>query len=155
MKRAINFIFVQTKTTLFYFMPIKFLFRPLPDEDFGPVMIPIEIPPPVETSEVRDVFSEISPFDGPGFEQRNQNECKLQNIYEAQKPINSCSHRRSSKIQSGPSMMSQRKPTGSLPQGWLKEFCNRLRDVPTQPWSVSRVARGNFLSMTTLHFGEQ
>ena len=74
-------------------MPIKFLFRPLPDEDFGPVMIPIEIPPPTETSEVRDVFSEISPFDGPGFEQRNQNECKLQNIYEAQKPINSCSHR--------------------------------------------------------------
>ena len=58
-------------------------------------MIPIEIltttPPPTEKSEVRDIFSEISPFDEPAFKQRNQNECKLQNIYEAQKPIDLCS----------------------------------------------------------------
>ena len=58
-------------------------------------MIPIEIltttPSPTEKPEVRDIFSEISPFEG--FEQRNQNECKFQNIYEAQKPINLCSQR--------------------------------------------------------------
>ena len=82
--------------------------RPIPDEDPGPMMIPIEIltttPTPTEKSEVRDIFSEISPFEG--FEQRNQNECKFQNIYEAQKPIDFSSHRWSSKIQSGPSMMS-------------------------------------------------
>ena len=59
------------------------------------MMIPIEIltttPTPTEKSEVRDIFSEISPFEG--FEQRNQNECKFQNIYEAQKPIVFSSHR--------------------------------------------------------------
>ena len=80
------------------------------------MMIPIEnpttTPTPTEKSEVRDIFSEISPFEG--FEQRNQNECKFQNIYEAQKPIDFSSHQ---SIQSGPSLMSQKKPTGSLPQG--------------------------------------
>ena len=43
------------------------------------------IPPPTEKSEVRDIFSEISTFDEPAFEQRNQNECKFQNIYVAHK----------------------------------------------------------------------
>ena len=61
-------------------MPIKFLFRPLPDEDSGPVMIPIEIPPPTETSEVRDIFSVISPLEEHTVEQRNQNECKLHTV---------------------------------------------------------------------------
>ena len=69
--------------------------RPLPDEDPGPVMIPIgtltTIPPTTEKSEVRDIFSEISPIDEQRVEQRNQNECKLQNIYETQKPIDLCS----------------------------------------------------------------
>ena len=69
--------------------------RPLPDEDPGPVMIPIgtltTIPPTTEKSEVRDIFSEISPIDEQRVEQRNQNECKLQNIYETQKTIDLCS----------------------------------------------------------------
>ena len=62
-----------------------------------PMEDPIEIlpttPTPTEKSEVPDIFSQISTFEG--FEQRNQNECKFQNIYEAQKPINLCSQRSS------------------------------------------------------------
>ena len=61
------------------------------------MMIPIEIlptiPPPTVKSEVRDIFSEISSFNEPAFEQRNQNECKFQNIYVAQRPVNLCSQR--------------------------------------------------------------